>query len=499
MTRAFNTRIVFRTMGALLLIEAVFMGLATLVSWLNNDYDDGTFLVSSVLTLIAGLIGLGIGHDAPRQVGEREGYVIVALVWVIFSVFGMLPYYLSGQIPTITDAWFETMSGFTTTGATILTDIERLTHGALFWRSLTQWLGGLGIIVLSIAILPMFGLGGMQLYAAEVTGLQYEKLSPRIADTAKHMWVTYILLTAAQIGLLYLEGMPHFDAICHSLSTISTGGFSTRNNSMIDYNAAIQWTTAVFMFLSGLNFTQLIYLFRGHPGRFFRDEETRWYSIAVGIATLFLSIGLFTHYGIEHDLSRINWGSEFFEMSERALRKGFFMVTSAITSTGFAASDYMTWPKLLWVFVFFMMFTGAASGSTAGGIKWVRIGIFAKSAMTELKRRIHPNAVIPVRFNGKTVGEQTISNVMAFLFFYIVIIILASLVFCASGVEFDEAIGTAVSGIGNVGVSIGQFGPLGSYIDYPTAAKWTMTAVMLIGRLEIFTVLLLFSKALWKK
>ena len=268
---------------------------------------------------------------------------------------------------------------------------------------------------------------------------------------------------------------------------------------MIDYNAAIQWTTAVFMFLSGMNFTQLIYLFRGHPGKIFNDEETRWYSIAVLVATVFLSIGLFIHYGIEHDFSQFRFAYETLEMTERALRKGFFMVCSAMMSTGFAASDYMTWPKLLWVFVFFMMFTGAASGSTAGGIKWVRIGIFAKSAMTELKRRIHPNAVIPVRFNGRTVNEQTTSNVMAFMFFYIVIIVIASLIFCASGVNFDEAIGTAVSGIGNVGVSIGQFGPLGSYVDYPTTAKWTMTAVMLIGRLEIFTVLLLFSKALWRK
>ncbi len=499
MTKLFNLKIVLRTLGALLHIETLFMLVPLVVAYAHGNSEFGSWVVSTILTFLGGMLFLLIGHGAEKRIGEREGYVIVASVWVVFSLFGMLPFWLSGALPSLADCWFETMAGFTTTGATVIADVESMSESLLLWRALMQWVGGLGIIVLSVAILPMFGLGGMQLYSAEVTGVSYEKLSPRIADTAKHMWVTYILLTAAQIGLLYLEGMPHFDAICHSLSTISTGGFSTRNNSMIDYNAAIQWTTAVFMFLSGLNFTQLIYLFRGHPGRFFRDEETRWYSIAVGIATLFLSIGLFTHYGIEHDLSRINWGSEFFEMSERALRKGFFMVTSAITSTGFAASDYMTWPKLLWVFVFFMMFTGAASGSTAGGIKWVRIGIFAKSAMTELKRRIHPNAVIPVRFNGKTVGEQTISNVMAFLFFYIVIIILASLVFCASGVEFDEAIGTAVSGIGNVGVSIGQFGPLGSYIDYPTAAKWTMTAVMLIGRLEIFTVLLLFSKALWKK
>lgn len=499
MNRLFNTKIVFRTLGALLLIESLFMLVPTVTAYLYENSDLGAWIVTTVLTMLGGLLFLLIGHGAQKRVGEREGYVIVASVWIVFSMFGMLPFWLSGALPTLADCWFETMAGFTTTGATVCDDVESMSQSLLLWRALMQWVGGLGIIVLSVAILPMFGLGGMQLYSAEVTGVSYDKLSPRIADTAKHMWVTYILLTVSQTVLLYLEGMPHFDAICHSMSTISTGGFSTRNNSMIDYNAAIQWTTAVFMFLSGMNFTQLIYLFRGHPGKIFNDEETRWYSIAVLVATVFLSLGLFIHYGIEHDFSQFRFAYETLEMTERALRKGFFMVCSAMTSTGFAASDYMTWPKLLWVFVFFMMFTGAASGSTAGGIKWVRIGIFAKSAMTELKRRIHPNAVIPVRFNGRTVNEQTTSNVMAFMFFYIVIIVIASLIFCASGVNFDEAIGTAVSGIGNVGVSIGQFGPLGSYVDYPTTAKWTMTAVMLIGRLEIFTVLLLFSKALWRK
>ena len=499
MTRVFNSKIVFRTLGALLEIETLFMLVPTLTAYLYGKSDLGAWIVSTILTFVGGLLFLLIGHGAQKRVGEREGYVIVASVWIVFSLFGMLPFWLSGALPTLVDCWFETMAGFTTTGATVVSDVESMSQSLLLWRALMQWLGGLGIIVLSVAILPMFGLGGMQLYSAEVTGVSYEKLSPRIADTAKHMWVTYILLTAAQAVLMYLEGMPHFDAICHSLSTISTGGFSTRNDSMISYNAAIQWTTAVFMFLSGMNFTQLIYLFRGNPRRIWKDEESRWYSAAILVATLILSTGLFIHYGLEHDIRQLHFDSELFAMVERALRKGFFMVASAMTSTGFAASDYMTWPHLLWVFVFFMMFTGGASGSTAGGIKWVRIGIFAKSAMTELKRRIHPNAVLPVRFNGRTVSEQTISNVMAFLFFYIVIIILASLVFCASGVQFDEAIGTAVSGIGNVGVSIGQFGPLGSYEFYPTAAKWTMTAVMLIGRLEIFTVLLLFSKALWRK
>ena len=499
MTRTFNWRLVFKTMGVLTLLLAQFMFIPTFTAWFYHEADLGAWIVSSVITWLSCWWMLLAGRNAEKRVGEREGYVIVAMVWIVYSLFGFLPFWLSGALPTLTDAWFETMAGFTTTGATVINDVTAMTHSILLWRALMQWLGGMGIIVLSVAILPMFGLGGMQLYSAEVTGVSYDKLSPRIADTAKHMWITYIGLTAAQMILLNMEGMEVFDAICHSMSTISTGGFSTRNDSMISYNAAIQWTTAIFMFLSGINFTQLIYLFRGKPHRLWNDEETRWYASAVIFATLFLALGLFIHYGIEHDFRQLSNVGNSFSMAERALRKGFFMVTSAMTSSGFAASDYMTWPKLLWVFVFFLMFTGASSGSTSGGMKWVRLAIFAKSAVTEIKRRIHPNAVIPVRFNGQTLREQTTSNIMAFMFFYIAIIVVASLIFCASGVEFDEAIGTAVSAIGNVGVSIGQFGPSGTYADYPTVAKWTATAVMLIGRLEIFTVLLLFSRALWKK
>ena len=499
MTRTFNWRIVFKTMGVLTMLEAIFMLIPTFAAWWYHEADFGAWIVSCAITWISSWWMLLAGRRAEKRVGEREGYVIVATVWIVYSLFGMLPFWLSGALPELVNAWFETMAGFTTTGATVINDVTAMTHSILLWRSLMQWIGGMGIIVLSVAILPMFGLGGMQLYSAEVTGVSYEKLSPRIADTAKHMWLTYIALTVIQTALLNLEGMTIFDSLCHSLSTISTGGFSTRNDSMISDNAAIQWTTAIFMFLSGLNFTQLIYLFRGKPQRLVNDEETRWYAFAVLFATLFLSTGLFIHYGIEHDVSKIVELENFFATVERALRKGFFMVCSAMTSTGFAASDYMTWPKLLWVFVFFLMFTGASSGSTAGGIKWVRIAIFAKSAVAELKRRIHPNAVIPVRFNGRTLREQTTSNIMAFMFFYIAIIVVAVLIFCASGVAFDEAIGTAVSAIGNVGVSIGQFGPSGTYADYPTVAKWTATVVMLIGRLEIFTILLLFSRALWKK
>ena len=483
MTRMFNWRLVFKTMGVLTMLEAQFMLIPTFAAWWYQEADLGAWIAASAITWLSCWWMLAAGRNAEKRVGEREGYVIVAAVWIVYSLFGMLPYWLSGALPSITDAWYETMAGFTTTGSTVFTDVAAQTHSTLLWRALTQWIGGMGIIVLSVAILPMFGLGGMQLYSAEVTGVSYDKLSPRIADTAKHMWVTYILLTLGEGILLWLCGMDRFDALCHSMATISTGGFATHNDSVIAYTPYIQWIILLFMLLSGINFTQLIYAFRGKPQRLFRDEETRWYIWACFIAGLILTIGLliFTNGALT------------------SIRLGFFTAVATITSTGFVAADYMTWPPILWMIVFFLMFTGGASGSTSGGMKWVRLAIFAKSALAEIKRRIHPNAVIPVRFNGNTLREQTTSNVVAFMFFYIVIIILASLCFCVCGIGFDESIGVAVSMIGNVGVSIGQWGSSGCYAAFPDAAKWTATFVMLIGRLEIFTVLLLFSRSLWKK
>lgn len=483
MTRMFNWRLVFKTMGVLTMLEAQFMLIPTFAAWWYQEADLGAWIAASAITWLSCWWMLAAGRNAEKRVGEREGYVIVAAVWIVYSLFGMLPYWLSGALPSITDAWYETMAGFTTTGSTVFTDVAAQTHSTLLWRALTQWIGGMGIIVLSVAILPMFGLGGMQLYSAEVTGVSYDKLSPRIADTAKHMWVTYILLTLGEGILLWLCGMDRFDALCHSMATISTGGFATHNDSVIAYTPYIQWIILLFMLLSGINFTQLIYAFRGKPQRLFRDEETRWYIWACIIAGLILTIGLliFTNGALT------------------SIRLGFFTAVATITSTGFVAADYMTWPPILWMIVFFLMFTGGASGSTSGGMKWVRLAIFAKSALAEIKRRIHPNAVIPVRFNGNTLREQTTSNVVAFMFFYIVIIVLASLCFCACGIGFDESIGVAVSMIGNVGVSIGQWGSSGCYAAFPDAAKWIATFVMLIGRLEIFTVLLLFSRSLWKK
>jgi len=505
MTKTFNWKIVSRTYGALLLIEALFMVVPTVVAYAYGDHDGGAFAVSTLITLIAGGIAMRVGRNAQRRVSEREGYLIVALVWIVFSAFGMLPFYLSGALDTVTDSWFETMSGFSTMGATVIPNVEIMSHAILLWRAICQWLGGMGIIVLSVAVLPLFGLGGMQLYAAEVTGVSYEKLSPRISSTARLLWGTYVLLTVLETVLLKFFGMDMFDAVCHSMATIATGGFSTKNMSLMDYSPAIQYTVAVFMLLSGINFAQLIYFMRGQPGKLYRDEETRWYMGGILIGTAVLTVGLFVYYTwiapaewMPHLLSG-NVVRGYAAQAEWSFRNALFTTCAAITSTGFASADYMLWPKLLWVFVFLMMFTGGASGSTAGGIKWVRIAIFAKNAYAEMYRRIHPNAVLPIRFNGRPLSQTVTNNVMAFMFFYMGIIIVAVFIFIACGISPGEAFATAVSGMGNVGESLGQYGPAGNYANFPVVAKWVMTLVMLIGRLEIFTVLLLFSPVLWRK
>ena len=499
MTRVFNTGIVYRTLGTLLILEALLMSLAMGVTLFYNDSDAGAFATSIVITLLFALAALLAGKDAQSRVGEREGYVIVASVWVVFSLFGLLPFYLSGQIPSYTDAWFETMSGFTTTGATILTDIESLTHGALFWRALTQWFGGMGIITLCVALLPMFGLGGMQLYSAEMNGVSYEKLSPRIADTAKHLWLTYILLTCVESVLLTWEGMEPFDSVCHSMATIATGGFSTKNLSIAYYsNPLIHYTIATFILISGLNFALIILAVRGKFNRLFRDEESRWYLGAVLLVVLVLTIGLMADGLMTFGLDVWRDGA-FWTQLELSFRKAYFTTVSTMTSTGFAITDYMQWAPFLWVIVFFLMFTGASSGSTSGGIKWIRIAIFGKSGIAEMKKRIHPNAVVPVKINDQPITQQTTNNVMAFMVFYIMIMAVTVLLFSAMGVTFDEAIGAAVTAIGNIGPGIGQYGPAGTFAEFPLLGKWLMTIVMLIGRLEIFTVLLLCTKALWRK
>ena len=488
MTRTFNFKIVWFTLGALLVLEAVFMLLSSGVAFLYEESDALPILYAALITM--GFAGLGIllGRKTEKRLGKREGYIIVALVWIVFSLFGMLPFYLSGAIPTITDAYFETMSGFTTTGSSILTDVETLSHGLHFWRSLTHWLGGMGIIVLSLAILPFFGIGGMSLYTAEATGATYEKLRPKIRDTAKLLWGIYVLLTAVEALCLSLLGMDVFEAICHSFSTLATGGYSTRNAGMAAFSPAIQYVVTIFMFLAGINFSMLYFLFKGKFNRLKEDEELHWYVGAVVVLTVVMTLALLF-------LDKSYPSNDV----EKAFRDSVFVVVTLMTTTGFSGVDYTLWHPLLLCIAIFLLFTGASAGSTAGGMKWSRLAFMFKNVRCEFMRLIHPNAIIPVRMNGKVVNSSVANGIVAFLFVYMVTVLLGTIVFTFFGLPLSEAFGAAATSIGNVGPGLGLSGPAGNFALMPVPVKWIMSFFMLLGRLELFTVLLIFTPSFWGK
>lgn len=473
-------------MGKLLFIEGALLLLCAGVSLIYKENDVYTFTLVAGITTLFGFILARLGKGAEKRFSRRDGYVIVSLAWIVFSIFGMLPYYISGYIPTITDAFFETMSGFTTTGASILDNIESLPHSFLFWRSMTQWIGGMGIVFFTIAVLPIFGTGGLQLFAAEATGITYDKVTPRIGVTAKWIWTIYIGLTVIETVFLYFGGMDLFDSICHSMTTTATGGYSTKQASIAYYNSPyIEYVISIFMFLSGINFS-LLYLFfmKGKIKRFFQDSELKWYTMSVIIFTGITAIALFFTSALD---------------PETSFRQAFFQVVSLHTTTGFATADYMTWIPFLWAMMGVIMLFGACGGSTTGAMKCIRLVILGKVTRNEFKRIIHPNAVLPVRINKHVVPPAAQSTVLSFAFLYIGLIFVGWLLMMALGVGFSESFGVVVSSIGNVGPGLGTLGPIYSWAAIPDLGKWFLSFLMLVGRLELFTVLLLFTPGFWKK
>ena len=450
------------------------------------DTDDiSALLISGVVTSIIGfIIWFFTRQKETPDLGKREGYLIVSLGWISMAIFGALPFIIHGSISNYTDAFFETMSGFTTTGATILQDIEALPPGLLFWRSLTQWLGGMGIIVLSIAILPLLGIGGMQLFAAEVPGVTKDKIHPRVKETAKRLWGIYVILTGAETLLLMIGGLNFFDAINHAFTTMATGGFSTKNASIAHYTSPfVQYVIVIFMFFAGTNFT-LHYLALHRNFSFVKNNtEFKFYLAFIVSATLFI---LLVH------LPKVNFHLE------ESFRQSIFHVVSLTTTTGYVASDYENWAPFSRMIFFALLFIGGCAGSTGGGIKFVRHILLFKNSVLELKRLIHPRAIIPVRFNKKPVDAEIISNVQAFFIFYIMIFILSSIVLSLFGLDFITAAGAAATCIGNVGPGIGAVGPINNFADLPELVKWILSLLMLLGRLELFTILIIFSPFYWK-
>ncbi len=479
-----NIQMITRVIGFLLIVEGLFMfsGIPFALYYCDQCYS--LIYAGAITVACGGILMLLALNPRNRNIGKREGYIIVSITWVVISLFGTLPYLFSGAISSFTDAFFETMSGFTTTGASILTDIESVPRGILFWRSLTHWIGGMGIIVLSVAILPVLGIGGMQLFVAEMPGIQPDKLHPRITQTAKRLWGIYLLLTVAETLLLLGGGMDLFNALCHTFGTVATGGFSTQNASIANFSPFIQYVIIIFMILAGTNFTLHYFALHGRFQRVWKNEEFRKYIYLLFIVTVILTVSL------------ILMSHEEFEL---AFRESLFQVVSIVTTTGYVSADYLLWPGILWMVIFLLMFVGGSAGSTGGGIKVVRQLLLFKNSGMELKRLVHPNALIPVRLNGKAVNQEIIFKVMAFFLIYIIIFAFGTLVMSMLGLDFETAIGASVATLGNIGPGIGDVGPTGNYAAIPLFGKWFLSFLMLLGRLELFTVLIILTPAFWKK
>lgn len=481
-----NYKIILNLVGVLLLLTALLMLPAVGFSLYYGHDDIYTIIISALITSLVGLIIWFFTKDADKhQLGKREGYLIVTLGWVVMSVFGSIPFIIHGSIPSFTDAFFETMSGFTTTGATILVDIEKLPAGLLFWRSMTQWIGGMGIIVLSLAIMPLLGIGGMQLFSAEVPGITKDKFHPRVKETAKRLWVIYAILTATETFLLMVGGLSFFDAINHSFTTMATGGFSTKNASTAHFDSPfVQYVFIIFMFFAGMNFTLHYHALHLKFDVFKNNSEFKLYVTFLFVATLII---MFVH--------RPHHSFHF----EEAFRQTLFHVISLVTTTGYVSSDYENWAPFSRIVFFILLFIGGCAGSTGGGIKFARHSLLLKNSWLEFKRLLHPRAIIPVRFNNKSVSPEIISNVQAFLIIYILIFVFGATILSLMGLDFFTAIGASATCLGNVGPGLGVVGPIGNFSSLPDLSKWILSFFMLIGRLELFTVLLLFSPAFWKK
>lgn len=481
--RLININVVTNIVGSLIIISGALMSLTIPVSFYYKGHDITSNILSTVITLAAGLIlKYSTRSHKNDEVKKREGYLIVALGWLAMTLFGTLPFVLSGAIPNYTNAYFETISGLTTTGASILNDIEGLPKGVLFWRSMTQWIGGMGIIVLTIAILPLLGVGGMELFASEAPGPTKDKIHPRIKETAKRLWFIYFSLTVLECILLMFAGMDFYDAINHSLTTMSTGGFSTKQQSIAYFDSpAIHYIIIVFMFLAGTNFTLLYFGFKFKMKKFWENDEFKWYVAAV-LALCAIIVPVIYNNSFEE-----------------SFRSVLFQVVSILTTTGYATTDFTTWGSFITFIFFLLLFAGASAGSTSGGMKIVRIVLLMKNGFLEFKRRLHPNAIVPVNLNGQVVSSKIIYNLLAFVFFYLFMFVIGTIIMTFLGLEFKEALSAVATSIGNVGPGIGEIGPSGNFYNLPDPAKWVLAFLMLLGRLELFTIAILFTPYFWRR
>ena len=486
-----NHKIILYFIGFLLLFNGGFMFVSSMVSYYYQDGITIDLIYSGTIVMLIGGLLLFLNRNHDKQLNKKEGYLVVVLGWLAMIFTGTIPYIITGTIDGFSNIMFETTSGFTTTGATILNDIEILPKGILFWRSITHWLGGMGIIVFAIAILPLLGIGGMQLFSAESPGMNTDKLHPRITDTAKRLWLIYLSFTLIETVLLTFAGMSFFDAINHSMSNIASGGFSTKNESLGYWNdqPLIQYIVIFFMFIAGTNFVLSYYGFKGKFRNIFKDEEFKIYSLFIGLFTLIVGSVIFLN---------TDFLSDGFSRMEGVFRHALFQVVSIITTTGFTTADYTAWTPLLLLIFFGLMFVGGSAGSTAGGFKVMRHLLIIKNGLIQFRRNLHPNAILPVRYNKKTVSSDIMYNVLGFFIVYMLSFMAGALVFSILGLDFQSSLGVSASSLGNVGPSIGAFGPSSTFYDLPVLAKWWSSFLMLLGRLELYTVLIILTPYFWR-
>ena len=483
-----NFAIVLRVQGWLLLIEAAFMLLPLAVSWFFHEATAlRAFIYSTAITAAAGTImAFGI-KPRPSPMHKREGLMLTAIIWVFFSLFGMLPYLFSDTFNNVTDAFFETMAGFTTTGSSVIRYVEEIPRGILFWRAMTQWIGGMGIILFTLAVIPMLNQkGGIALFNAEVTGITHERMRPRVSQTAKDLWAIYIGLTVLLTILLYLGPMDWFDAVCHAMTTTSTGGYSTKNIGL-DYwqSSYVFIVVIIFMFIGGISFSIMIAAMRGNFIRIRHNNTLRWYCMT----TLITTVGIF--------LYMIYMG--FLDTHQDRFIYGAFDTLSAITSTGFSTFDYENSGEFVTVILMVMMFFGGMAGSTSGGAKIDRLIVLLKHTANEFYRVLHTNSVRSVHIDGKPVPNHVVSKVNTFFTVYILIIMVVALYLTFYGIPVFDAMYTSMSAISNVGIGYGVTGSGGSWVALHPGAKWVLAFEMMVGRLELFTVLVIFTRSFWKK
>ncbi len=484
-----NFRQIARVLSVLLIIIGFMMFTGLPFSYYFDSGDGMALLISGLICLATASALWFVSTNERGSISRREGYLIVALGWVVMVTAGMLPYLVSGEISSLADAFFETMSGMTTTGASILRDIESVPKGILYWRSLTQWIGGMGIIVLTVAIFPLLGIGGIELFAAEAPGPTSDKIHPRIQETAKRLWLIYVGLTGLLMVLLKMGGMSFFDAINHAFTTMATGGFSTKNASIAAYQTpAIQYPIIIFMFLAGTNYSITYLALKGKLKKVWRNDEFKSYLFLVVALGVIVSIVLFS-------IKNGGAGSMSFE---KAFRDSLFQIVSLMTTTGYVTADYTSWSPGLTMLFFILLFLGACAGSTAGGIKFIRHLVFFKNSFLEFKRLLHPRAVIPLKLNGQTVAPRIMTHVIIFLVLYLMIFLLGSVVMSVMGYDFLTSIGAVATSLGNVGPGIGKVGPVDNFAWLSDPAKWLLSFLMLLGRLELFTILVLLTPYFWK-